>query len=307
MIHNFFSNYLIDRKTNYLWNNFSSPIFNINVGVGQGSALSPILLALYPLPFPYILEKHLKNLKISISIISFIDNRLFVSQNKLFETSNSCLFYSYNVITNLLDKFELIVEYLKTEVFYFSRSYGLFNPSPLNLSPIDGLILTSKNSWKYLGFIFDRKLTFYQHVNFYSNKALSLVKCIKLLGNSSCGITPLQKHLLYRYCILPIVLYGFQLWFYNHAPLSYLLKALGKIQRRAAIWILGVFKISLIEGIEALVGLIPIESHLQKLGGRLQLYVMSLPTNHIIRIFMDSLFGSSHCRHPSSLDSFTDY
>ena len=30
----FFNNYLIDRKTNYLWNNFSSHIFDINVGVG---------------------------------------------------------------------------------------------------------------------------------------------------------------------------------------------------------------------------------------------------------------------------------
>jgi len=30
----FFNNYLIDRKTNYLWNNFSSHIFDVNVGIG---------------------------------------------------------------------------------------------------------------------------------------------------------------------------------------------------------------------------------------------------------------------------------
>ena len=83
---NFFSNYLIDRKTNYLWNSFSSLIFNIKVGVGQDSALSSILSALYLLPFLYILEKYLKNLKIPVSIILFIDNGLFISQNKLFET-----------------------------------------------------------------------------------------------------------------------------------------------------------------------------------------------------------------------------
>jgi len=52
----FFANYLIDRKTNYFWNNFMSPIFNVNVGVGQSSALSPILSALYLSPFIYILE-----------------------------------------------------------------------------------------------------------------------------------------------------------------------------------------------------------------------------------------------------------
>jgi len=55
------------------------PIFNINVGVGQGSALSPILFALYLSPFIYILENRLKNLKIPISIISFVDDGLFIS------------------------------------------------------------------------------------------------------------------------------------------------------------------------------------------------------------------------------------
>jgi len=51
----FFANYLVDRKTNYFWNNFMSPIININIGVGQSSMLLPILSALYLLPFIYIL------------------------------------------------------------------------------------------------------------------------------------------------------------------------------------------------------------------------------------------------------------
>ena len=184
---NFFSNYLIDKKTNYLWNSFSSPIFNIDVGVGQGLALSPILLALY------------------------LSSFLFISQDKSFEMSNSCLFCSYNVMSNLLDKFGLVVEHSKTEVFYFSRLQGLFNSPSLDLSPLGRPILTPKNSWKYLRFIFNRKLMFHQHIDFYSNKVSSSVKCMKLLGNSSCGIISLQKQLLYRYCALSIALYSFQL------------------------------------------------------------------------------------------------
>ena len=118
----FFNNHPVDRKTNYSWNNFSSPIFNINIDVGQGSALSPILLALYLSLFLYILEKQLKNLKIPISVISFIDDSLFISQDKSLEVSNTHLFCSYNVMSNLLDKFSLIIEHLKTEIFHFSRS-----------------------------------------------------------------------------------------------------------------------------------------------------------------------------------------
>ena len=123
--------------------------------------------------------------------------------------SNLHLFCSYNVMSNLLDKFGLIVEHLKNEVFHFSRSYGPFNPPPLDLSLLGGPILTPKNSWKYLSFIFNRKLTFHQHIDFYSNKVLSSVKCIKLLGNSSHCITPIQRWLLYRSCVLPIALYSF--------------------------------------------------------------------------------------------------
>jgi len=53
--------------------------------------------------------------------------------------------------------------------------------------------------------------------------------------------------------------------------MMYHLKALGKMQRRVAIWILGAFKTSPSYGIEAIAGLIPIKLHLQKLGGRSQL------------------------------------
>ena len=138
-----------------------------------------------------------------------------------------------------------------------------------------------------MGFIFNHKLTFYKHINHYSNKAISIVKCMKLLGNSSRGINPLQKCLLYRCCILPIALYSFQLWFYNKAPLSYHMKILNKMQRRAAIWILGVFKTSLSEGIEAIAGIIPIRFHFQKITRRSQIRPFKLPTNHILRELMD--------------------
>jgi len=126
----------------------------------------------------------------------------------------------------LLDQFSLVIEHEKTEVFHFSRSYSIFNPSPLDLSLLRGPVLQPKKNWKYLGFIFDRKLSFHQYVNFYVNKAISTIKSMKMLGNLSRGLIPCQKHLLYRLCILPIALYGSSLWFYNKAPLSYLLKVL---------------------------------------------------------------------------------
>ena len=142
----FFADYLVQRKTNYIWNNLQSPEFEVNVDVGQGSVLSPILSALYLAPFLHILEKHLKILKIPIFMLSFVDNGLIIAQNNSIPISNSQLFCSYNVLSNLLTDFSLVIEHGKTEIFHFTRSHGEFNPPPLDLSPLGGPVLHPKNS-----------------------------------------------------------------------------------------------------------------------------------------------------------------
>ena len=171
--------------------------------MGQEFALSPVLSALYLAPIFHILEKHLIN--------------------------------SYNITSSLLKKFGFIMEHGKIEVFHFSRLHRVFDPPSPNLSSLDSSILYLKETWRYLGFIFDRKLLFCQYINFYVNKAILTVKCMKILGNSVYGLISHQKCHLYRSCILPIVFYSFQLWFYNKAPLFYFLKELRKMQKRAAI------------------------------------------------------------------------
>jgi len=123
----------------------------------------------------HIFEKRLKNQKILVSIILFVDNGLFISQGKSLVVSNSYIFYS-------------VIEHEKTEIFHFFKIHRIFNPPLLDLSTLGGSILHSKETWNYLGFIFNRKLTFQQHIKFYINKAISTVKCINLLRNSLRGL-----------------------------------------------------------------------------------------------------------------------
>jgi len=106
--------------------------------------------------------------------------------------------------------------------------------------------------------------------------------------------------------VLLIMLYGFQLWFYNYAPMAYYLKALSKMQRRAAIWILGAFKTSLSYGIEAIAELVPIKLHPQKLGGRSQLQAHKLPPNHLVHFLMDSQYNAPPTCNFIPLNSLTN-
>ena len=225
----FFGNYLVGKQTKYVWNNFSSHLFSVNVGVGQGSVLSPILFTLYLSLILHILKKWLKSLKIPTSFLSFVNNNLLITQNKSLSISNSFLFCSYQIIFSLFKKFSLKLEHSKTENFHFLHSTSPFNLPSLDLSLLDSSILQQRNIWKYLEFIFDRKLSFWSHINFDINKAMSMVKNMKLLGNSTCGLAPQQKYPLYRSCVLYITLYSHQLWFYNKAPLSYPIRELNKM------------------------------------------------------------------------------
>jgi len=122
----------------------SSP-FSVDICVSQGSALSPILSALFIAPIFHIFKKRLKNLNILALFLSFVDNELFISQEKSFIKTNVNFFCCYNIMSLLLNQFGLIVEHRKTEIFHFSRSHGIFNPSALDLSQTSSLILQPKD------------------------------------------------------------------------------------------------------------------------------------------------------------------
>ena len=83
------------------------------------------------------------------------------------------------------------------------------------------------------------------------------------------------------------------------------MKILDKMQRRVAIWILGAFKTSLSEDIEAIAGIIPIRFHLQKIAKRSQMRPFKLLTNHILRNLMDDSPPSSTSQNPHSIGSLT--
>ena len=132
-----------------------SPPFNVNVGVGQGSALSPILSALYLAPIIKTFKKRIKNLnkEIPTDILSFVDDGLLISQEKSYSLSNSFLLCSY-IISKILIDSGLVMEHDKTEIFHFTRARHPPNPS-INLTSIGGPIINPKPIWRYLGFFFD--------------------------------------------------------------------------------------------------------------------------------------------------------
>jgi len=304
---NFFRSYHSNRSTTYTWNNFTSQKFATSVGVSQGSALSPILSAIYLAPIIKTFKKRIKNLKekIHTDILSFIDDGLLIFWEKSYELSSAFLLNSYNMISKIFSDAGLVIEYDKSKVFYFIRAHNPPNPS-IDLTSVRGPILHPKPIWRYLGFLFDRKLNFHHHVHHYVTKCLSTLSAMKMLGNLSRGLLPTQKCLLYRTYIIPIALYGFQLWFFKGAPTIKNITELKKMQRRAALWITRAFRISPSERVEAIAGLIPINLYLKKLNGCHHLRYVTIHLSHAINTLFDKHQNRNQNQHKFTLANLTN-
>ena len=107
--------------------------------MGQGSALFPILSVLYIISIFHIFEKRSQNIlsTIFVSTLSFVDDSLFISQEKCYKKSNTNLFYSYSIISSLFKQFGLTIKCNKLEVFHFSKATKNFDPPPLDLEPLE--------------------------------------------------------------------------------------------------------------------------------------------------------------------------
>jgi len=84
------------------------------------------------------------------------------------------------------------------------------------------------------------------------------------------------------------------------------MKTLNKMQRRATIWILGAFKTSPMEGIEVLVGLIPIRFYLQKITKRSLIRPFKLPNNHILKNLLNNAPPSNKSYNSHNIGSLTN-
>ena len=252
-----------------------------------------------------IQKKNKKTKKIHTDILSFVDDSLLISQEKSYELSSAFLLSSYNMISKIFSDAGLVMEHGKSEVFHFTQAHNPSNPS-IDLTSVGGPILHPKPIWRYLGFLFDRKLNFHHHVHHYATKCLSTLSAMKMLGNSLRGLLPTQKRLLYRICIIPIALYGFQLWFFKRALTVKNITELKKMQRRAALWITGAFCTSPSEGVKAIAGLIPINLHLKKLNGCHHLRYATIHPSHTINTLLDKHQNRNQNQHKFALANLTN-
>lgn len=213
-------NYLQSRSTSFEWGEFVSLLFALDISTPQGAGLSPSFANL--LLAPVIHELFPMSTPSQVEYEFFVDDGLAIVSNlkgvpglrrncEILSTQNE------QCIKPLFAKVGIIIEDDKSELFHFSKTRSPvadLPPVDLGFPPFTGTTpLRQKGRFfRYLGFYFDMKLTFHQHVQMYANKALGKVTSLPMLGDSSRGLDAKNRRLLYRSCVLPIMTYGAELW-----------------------------------------------------------------------------------------------
>jgi hypothetical protein len=298
----FLCSYLVGQRTTYKWDSFTSDPFAADMGVGQGSAMSPVLSALYLT----LIMRRFRTSDISQKvdlIMSYVDDGTIVTQSHDVKDNLPLLKDAYGWMFHAFESLGLVLEHDKSEVFHFSRARSFVGPAiDLRYAPYTGTTpLRPKPVWRYLGFFFDRKLQFKEHAHFYMTRAFMQVHAMGMLGNSVRGLEPDQKRLLYRSCVVPVITYGFCLWYFKGAHVKGLIKAMSQVQHTAARWICGNFRTTLGGGAECLRGLLPMHLTLCCLADRGPTRVPMLARSHPLRSILGEAMEGCHQAHPLAL------
>lgn len=290
---NFVADYLVNRKTQYRWNNSSSAqIFDSSVGVVQGEVLSPPFANLTIAPILHKLSPVGKNSRPVNSIqehdhLFFADDGTILVASKSLKDNIALLRPLFIKIAKELLKIGVIIEFDKTDLIHFFRKHKVDLPLP-SLDIVDPFSntlhsLVPKDTIRLLGFFLDRRLSFHNHIRFYTHSSHSFLNCISSTGSSMHGLDNANRRLLYLSCVIPLLTYGFQLWFDpSFKKHKTHLKQLDRVQLHAARWILGAFRTSPSGSLDVLAGLLPMRHRLKKLFVSSAVRSLKLPRNHSI-------------------------
>ena len=175
--------------------------------------------------------------------------------HKTKKQSHECINDLLNKITNWAKTWHLTFNKDKTQAMLFSR---LQKPNQnLNLTFVDHPVEVVQK-YKYLGIIFDSRLSWKEHIKYACAKAKGLLIKINAVSNSKWGMPNRSCRYLYLNAIQPILLYGAIVWG-NALSTKSNRKLYTQTERVALISITGAFRTSPTNALYVLAGILPIE------------------------------------------------
>ena len=211
-------NYLENRKQKTIFNSSTSDLYNITVGVPQGSVLGPLLFLVYINDLNEILTK--------CDSFLYADDTVLVTSANIYHVAHRDMQHDLDNIANWCKSNKLTINISKTKCMLLGTKQRIRKTRHYPLC-INNINLEYVLLYKYLGVTIDQTLSFNLHLN-------QLIKTISyklfLLQKLRIDINCHASIQIYKSMILPYYDYGDIL--YQHSN-SKLINKLQTLQNRA--------------------------------------------------------------------------
>lgn len=194
----FFKSYLSDRFFYVKVNDERSDIAEVKAGIPQGSVLGPVLYTLFTADMP---------VTNNVTVATYADDTAIVASSLCPAEASTLVQNEVNHIEKWLSKWNIKVNSSKSSHITFTLRKGDCPPITIN-----GGVIPTQNTVKYLGMTLDRRLTWKPHIKAKQQQLkIKTRKLYWLLGPKS-ELNLNNKLRIYKAILKPVWTYGIQLW-----------------------------------------------------------------------------------------------
>ena len=287
----FIDNFLSNRNFKVRVGTTLSDLQGQEEGVPQGSILSVTL-------FSIKINNIVKSLNPGFDCSLFVDDFLICYRSKHMHTIERQLQQCLNKIQKWALENGFKFSKTKTQCMHFCQLRGLHNDPVLKL---DGVEIPVVDQYKFLGVIFDRKLSFIPHINYLKAKCHKALQLLRVVAHTDWGADKSTLLKLYRSLVRSKLDYG--CFIYGSARKSYL-RCLDSIHHQGLRLALGALRTSPVESLYIEANEAPLSLRREELALQYFTKLQSCPSNPAFDCTINPKYQEFFARKESAIPTF---
>ena len=287
----FIDNFLSNRNFKVRVGTTLSDLQGQEEGVPQGSILSVTL-------FSIKINNIVKALNPGVDCSLYVDDFLICYRSKHMHTIERQLQQCLNKIQKWALENGFKFSKTKTQCMHFCQLRGLHNDPVLKL---DGVEIPVVEQYKFLGVIFDRKLSFIPHINYLKAKCHKALQLLRVVAHTDWGADKSTLLKLYKSLVRSKLDYG--CFIYGSARKSYL-RCLDSIHHLGLRLALGALRTSPVESLYVEANEAPLSLRREKLALQYFTKLQSCPSNPAFECTINPKYKELFARKESAIPSF---